>query len=124
MNLNLATPAHSNPVHIGKVVKYVTLVTVLLAVGLGYVYLKNRQFALGEEIRQTERKTRQFRAVNEVLLARVTELSSRGALQRHVVEGFISVVQITGDKIARLAPPTQATQDGILRTAFNEVRQQ
>jgi cell division protein FtsB len=124
MNPTLAPLAHSNPVHVRKLLKYVTIVTVVLVTALGYVYLKNRQFALGEEIRQTEKKIRQLHAVNDVLLARVTELSSRCALQRHAISGFISVVQITGDKIARLAPPTQGTQDGILRTAFNEARAQ
>jgi hypothetical protein len=46
------------------------------------------------------------------------------ALQARVKSGYIAVVNITGDKIARLTPPVQATEAGTLRTAFNEVGRQ
>jgi cell division protein FtsB len=108
----------------GKIICFSTVVAVLLAVGLGFVYIKNQQFAIGEQIRQTERKIQQVRAENDVLLAKVTELTSRPALQARVKSGYIAVVNITGDKIARLTPPMQATEDGTLRTAFNEVGRQ
>jgi hypothetical protein len=56
---------------------------------------------------------------NEVLVAKVTELSSRPMLQKRVSEKFIAVVAITGDKIARLTPPATAVAGGVMRTAFN-----
>jgi hypothetical protein len=124
MNTELTTPVNSNPIQIGKILCVSTSVALLLAVGLGFVYVKNRQFAIGEQIRQTERKIHQVRAENDVLLAKVTELTSRPALQQQVKSGLIAVVGITGDKIARLTPPVQATEDGILRTAFNEASRQ
>jgi cell division protein FtsB len=124
MNTELTTPVNSNPIQIGKILCVSSVVTILLAVGLGFVYIKNQQFAIGEQIRQTERKIQQVRAENDVLLAKVTELTSRPALQARVKSGYIAVVNITSDKIARLTPPVQATEVGTLRTAFNEVGRQ
>ena len=124
MNIELTTPVNSNPIQIGKILCVSSVVTILLAVGLGFVYIKNQQFAIGEQIRQTERKIQQVRAENDVLLAKVTELTSRPALQARVKSGYIAVVNITSDKIARLTPPVQATEVGTLRTAFNEVGRQ
>ena len=124
MNTELTTPVNSNPIQIGKILCVSIVVTILLAVGLGFVYIKNQQFAIGEQIRQTERKIQQVRAENDVLLAKVTELTSRPALQARVKTGYIAVVNITSDKIARLTPPVQATEVGTLRTAFNEVGRQ
>jgi cell division protein FtsB len=124
MNIELTTPVNSNPIQIGKILCVSSIVTILLAVGLGFVYIKNQQFAIGEQIRQTERKIQQVRDENDVLLAKVTELTSRPALQARVKSGYIAVVNITSDKIARLTPPVQATEVGTLRTAFNEVGRQ
>jgi cell division protein FtsB len=124
MNTELTTPVNSNPIQIGKILCVSSIVTILLAVGLGFVYIKNQQFAIGEQIRQTERKIQQVRDENDVLLAKVTELTSRPALQARVKSGYIAVVNITSDKIARLTPPVQATEVGTLRTAFNEVGRQ
>lgn len=124
MNTELTTPVNSNPIQIGKILCVSSVVTILLAVGLGFVYIKNQQFAIGEQIRQTERKIQQVRSENDVLLAKVTELTSRPALQARVKSGYIAVVNITSDKIARLTPPVKATEVGTLRTAFNEVGRQ
>ncbi len=124
MNTELTPTVNSNPIQIGKILCVSTIVAILLGVGLGFVFLKNQQFAIGEQIRKTERKIQQIHAENEVLLAKVTELTSRPALQARVKSGYITVVNITSDKIARLTPPVQATEDGILRTAFNEASRQ
>ena len=124
MNTELTTPTHSNPIQIGKILCVSAIVAALLGVGLGFVNIKNQQFAIGEQIRQTERRIQQVRAENDVLLAKVTELTSRPALQARVKSGYIAVVNITGDKIARLTPPVQDTEVGTLRTAFNEVGRQ
>lgn len=121
MNPVLHIPAtqSSNPIQAAKVAKFVALAVLIGALGLAYVYLKNQQFVLAEQIRKTERQIRDVQSRNEVLVARVTELSSRPMLQKRVAQKFISVVAISGDKIARLTPPATATADGVLRTAFN-----
>ena len=113
-----------NPVHFPSLIRWLLIALLCGSAGLVYVYIKNQQFALGEEIRQVERRIREIRAANEVLLARVTELSSRRTLQQRVAEGFISVKPIQDIAIARLTPPTEAVTDGVLRTAFNEGRRQ
>ena len=124
MNTELTAPVNSNPIQIGKILCVSAIVAILLGTGLGFVYVKNQQFAIGEQIRQTERRIQQVRAENDVLIAKVTELTSRPALQARMKSGYIAVVNITSDKIARLTPPVQSTEAGTLRTAFNEVSRQ
>ena len=119
MNVSTNRRKQVNPVQMSTVIQYVVAALILAAAGLFYVHIKNQQFALGDEIRKVERRIREVRAGNEVLLARVTALSSRQALQKRIAEGFIKVQPIEGNVIARLVPPTVAGQDGILRTAYN-----
>ncbi len=109
-----------NPVHLSSLLRCLLVALFLGASGLFFVYMKNQQFALAEQIRQVERRIANVRSQNETLLARVTALSSRGALQQKIADGFISVKPIQDNVIARLTPPAQASADGILRTAFNE----
>jgi cell division protein FtsL len=117
--LQPAATQSANPIQAAKVVKFVAIAFLLGSLGLAYVYVKNQQFVLAEKIRKTERQIRDVQSRNEVLIARVTELSSRPMLQKRVAEQFIAVVAITGDKIARLTPPATAAADGVIRTAFN-----
>ena len=109
-----------NPVHFKTFVRCLLAVLLLASAGLFFVFIKNQQFALAEEIRQVERRNSGVRAQNEALLARVTELSSRRALQQKIAEGFIVMKPIQDNVIARLSPPAAAAADGILRTAFVE----
>jgi cell division protein FtsB len=109
-----------NPVHLSSLIRWLLVAAFIGASGLCFVYIKNQQFALAEEIRQMERRIANVRALNETLLARVTKLSSRQMLQQRIAEGFISMKPIQDNVIARLSPPVQAAADGVLRTAFNE----
>jgi len=109
-----------NPVHLSSLIRCLLVALFIGASGLFYLYIKTQQFALSEEIRQVERRIANMRAQNESLLARVTELSSRRMLQQRISEGFITMKPIQDNVIARLMPPVQATEDGVLRTAFNE----
>jgi hypothetical protein len=124
MNSSVNRRKQVNPVHVPSLVRWLLIALFAGSAGLVYVYIKNQQFALGEEIRQVERRIREVRAANEVLLARVTELSSRRTLQQRVADGFISVKPIQDIAIARLTPPVEAVRDGVIRTAFNERRRQ
>lgn len=108
-----------NPVHLSSLIQFLLVALFIGISGLFFLYIKTQQFALSEEIRQVERRIAQVRAQNESLLARVTELSSRRMLQQRIAEGFISVKPIQDNVIARLMPPVQATDDGVLRTAFS-----
>lgn len=109
-----------NPVHFSSLVRCLLVALFLGAGGLFFVYMKNQQFALAEEIRQVEKRILGVQAQNETLFARVTELSSRRVLQQKIAEGFIVMKPIQDNVIARLTPPAAAAADGILRTAFVE----
>ncbi len=109
-----------NPVHLNSLCRWLLVAVLLGAGGLFFVYMKNQQFALAEEIRQVERKIAGVRAQNETLLARVTEFSSRRVLQQRIAEGFIAMKPIQDNVIARLTPPADASPDGLLRTALVE----
>ena len=108
MNMqSLEQPARQNPVQIGKILKLCLFVAPLVAAALSLVYLKNQQFALGEKIRKTEMSIRETRLENEVLLAKVTAMTSRRALTERIGSEFINMVPITDNNIARLTPPTE-----------------
>ncbi|MEI6491430.1 MAG: hypothetical protein WCO94_02695 [Verrucomicrobiota bacterium] len=109
-----------NPVHLSSLVRWLLVAAFIGMSALGFLFIKNQQFALADQIRQIERRIANVRSQNETLLARVTELSSRRVLQQRIAEGFISMKPIQDNVIARLTPPAQATADGVLRTAFNE----
>jgi len=111
-----------NPIHLTSLVCCLLVALFLGAGGLFFVYMKNQQFALAEEIRQIEKRIAAVRAQNESLLARVTELSSRRELQKKIDEKIIVMKPIQDNVIARLTPPAAAVADGILRTAFSEKR--
>ncbi|MFA7344227.1 MAG: hypothetical protein WC003_07995 [Terrimicrobiaceae bacterium] len=118
--MNINRRKQVNPVHLSSLIRWLLVAAFLGASGLCFLYIKNQQFALAEEIRQMERRIANARSLNETLLARVTKLSSRQMLQQRIAEGFISMKPIQDNVIARLTPPAQATADGVLRTAFNE----
>lgn len=120
MNVSRNRKKQINPVHFSSLVRWFVISLMVGAGGLFFVYIKNQQFALGDQIRIVERKIRDVRAENEVLLARITELSSRRMLQQRIAEGFIKMQPIQDNVIARLTLPTSASDDGVLRTAFNE----
>jgi len=120
MNPTHNTRKHSNPVHF-PFVRWLLLTLILgVSVGLFYVHIKNQQFALGEKIRLVERHIREARAENEVLLARVSEMSSHRVLRQRLAEGLLAMKPIEDSAIARLLPPAIATDDGVIRTAFHK----
>lgn len=121
MDHALQIPASkNNPVHFAKLAKYLLAAFLAGSVGLAYVHLKNQQFVFAEKIRRAEHEIRDVQSRNDVLLASVAGLSSRPMLQKRVDEGFLDVVPIPVDKIARLTPPTDAPDSTVLRTALND----
>ncbi|MFZ4681995.1 MAG: hypothetical protein ACOYMS_05805 [Terrimicrobiaceae bacterium] len=111
---------HVNPIHLASLARWLLLAFAFSACGLLFVFVKNQQHSLGEQTRQVERQIREVRAHNEVLLARISTLSSRAELQRKLDQKFIALQPIHDTSIARLVPPAQAGNDGVLRTAANE----
>jgi cell division protein FtsB len=87
---------------------------------LFFVYLKNQQHAVGNQARVTEAALREAQAKNEGLKARITAMTSRGALQRRLDEGYIKLDAIRDTAIARITPAVTAEEDGVLRTASRD----
>jgi len=111
---------HVNPIHIAPLFKWLTLALFMGAAGLMFVYVKNQQHLLGSRTREVEKRIVEMKAYNEVLLARISSLSSRAELQRKLDSGMIALRPIQDTSIARLTPPANAERDGAIRTAANE----
>ena len=124
MNAMTLTAGHRSPhvnhIHLASLARWLLLAFAFSACGLLFVFVKNQQHSLGEQTRKVERQIREVRAHNEVLLARISTLSSRAELQRKLDQKFIKLDPIHDTSIARLVPPAQAGNDGVLRTAANE----
>ncbi len=111
---------HANPIQIAPLFGWLAFAAIIAACGLLYVYVKNQQHALGGQKREVEKAIAEVRAHNEVLLARISALSSRLALQRKLDQGLIALMPIQDASIARLSPPVSVGRDKMLRTAANE----
>ncbi len=120
MNTSSNRRKQVNPIHVAPLFKWLTVAVIVAACGLLFVYVKNQQHLLGEQTRGVERQIREMKSYNEVLLARISALSSRAELQRKLTQGLIALQPIQDHSIARLTPPAMAGNDGVLRTAANE----
>ena len=96
------------------------LASFVAACGLLFVFIKNQQHFLGEQTREVERQIHDVRAQNEVLLARISALSSRAELQRKLNQGLIALQPIQDHYIARIGQPVTVDKGGDMRTAANE----
>ncbi len=121
MNISAANRRKQvNPIHFAPLFKWLVIAVLVTGCGLLFVYVKNQQHLLGEQTRGVERQIREVQSYNEVLLARISALSSRAELQRKLGQGLIALKPIQDHSIARLVPPTTVENDGVLRTAANE----
>ena len=111
---------YANPIQIAPLFRWLMLAAFVACCGLLFVFIKNQQHFLGEQTREVERQIRDVRAQNEVLLARISALSSRAELQRKLNQGLIALQPIQDHAIARIGQPVTAERDGVLRTAANE----
>jgi hypothetical protein len=108
---------YANPIHIAPLFKWLLLASLVAACGLLFVFIKNQQHFLGEQTREVERQIRDVRAQNEVLLARISALSSRAELQRKLNQGLIALQPIQDHCIARIGQPVTTDKGGEMRTA-------
>ncbi|MEX1120097.1 MAG: hypothetical protein WEB60_15020 [Terrimicrobiaceae bacterium] len=120
MKTDIEYRRHSNPLHIAPLFRWLILAAVMGTSGLIFVYVKNQQHQLGVKTREVERQIVEEKALNEVLLARISSLSSRAELMRKLQQGFIVLRPIQDHAIARLTPPARAGAEGLSRTAANE----
>jgi hypothetical protein len=118
MNENRRRP--TNSIEVNFLARWVVAVFFVGLAGLFFVYLKNQQHAVGNQVRLVESALTDMEAKNDALKARITAMTSRGALQRRIDEGYIRLEPIRDTAIARFTPPEPAESDGVLRTASRD----
>jgi len=110
----------TNAIEVNFLTRMMVLFGFLIIAGLFFVYLKNQQHSVGNQARSVEAELHETEAKCEALQARITTLTSRGALQRRLDEGYIRLETIRDTAIARVTPPIPAEVDGVLRTALRD----
>lgn len=118
MNENRRRP--TNSIEVNVLARWLLAVFFLGLAGLFFVYLKNQQHAVGDQARVVEFALREAEAKNDALKARITAMTSRGALQRRIDDGYIRLEAIRDTAIARITPALPAEPDGVLRTASRD----
>lgn len=118
MNENRRRP--TNFIEVNVLARWLLAVFFLGLAGLFFVYLKNQQHAVGDQARMVEFALREAEAKNDALKAHITAMTSRGALQRRIDDGYIRLEQIRDTAIARITPALPAEPDGVLRTASRD----
>ena len=110
----------TNSIEVNFLARWLVAMFFIGLAGLFFVYLKNQQHAVGDQSRGVELAISELEAKNDALKARITAMTSRGALQRRVDEGYIRLEPIRDTAIARFTPPQPAESDGVLRTASSD----
>ena len=118
MNGNRRRP--TNSIEVNVLARWLVAVFFLGLAGLFFVYLKNQQHAVGDQARLVEAALSEIEAKNDALKARITAMTSRGALQRRLDEGYIRLEPIRDTAIARVTPALPSEPDGVLRTASRD----
>ena len=118
MNGNHRRP--TNSIQVNVLARWIVALFFVGLAGLFFVYLKNQQHAVGDQARLVEAAISEIEAKNDALKARITAMTSRGALQRRLDEGYLRLEPIRDTAIARVTPPLPAEPDGVLRTASRD----
>jgi hypothetical protein len=118
MNGNRRRP--TNSIQVNVLARWIVALFFVGLAGLFFVYLKNQQHAVGDQARLVEAAISEIEAKNDALKARITAMTSRGALQRRLDEGYLRLEPIRDTAIARVTPPLPAEPDGVLRTASRD----
>lgn len=88
----------------GWVVKLIVVGLVCTGVGVSFVFVKVRQHALGESIRQLEARVAELRACNLALRSELSTLTSHASLRKELAAGRLAMVPVSDQHVARLAP--------------------
>lgn len=108
----------NNGIEVPLLTQWLVLFFILGLSGLFFVYLKNQQHAIGKQTRIVEEQLVGTRAHNDALIAKITALTSRGALQRKLDERGLDLVPIRETAIARITSPLPSQRDqDVMRTA-------
>ena len=96
----------TNKVRLSLVTRGMAVAAVLGAVGLSYVYMKNKLHQYGEERRKLEHRLAGVRREIKLAEVQVAEWGSRAVLQRRLQDGFVRLQPIAEDRIVRLSAPS------------------
>ena len=118
MSVNRRRP--TNTIEVNLLARLVVVVCLIGLAALFFVYLKNQQQAVGNQSRVVEAALREEEERNEALKAKITALTSRGAIQHQLDEGHLSLQAIRDTAIARVTQPATDQVHGDLRTASRD----
>ncbi|MCX6957257.1 MAG: hypothetical protein NT164_01770 [Verrucomicrobiae bacterium] len=107
----------NNGIEVPLLTQWLILFFVLGLSGLFFVYLKNQQHAIGKQTRIIEEQLVGAHAHNDALIAKITGLTSRGALQHKLDEKCLDLVPIPETAIARITMPASSQEGDGMRTA-------
>lgn len=99
-----ARQALSEPLPSWWILKVVVGGVVCAAVGLSFVFVKVKQHALGESIRQLEARVAEVKACNQALRSELSTLTSHASLRQALAAGRIAMVPVSDQYVARLTP--------------------
>jgi hypothetical protein len=100
MNRNRSNITYS--IKVASILKVVVSTAILATAGLSYVYLKNQLQQYGEIQRRLEHELTEIRTANEAVRVQITQLSSRGILEKKLAKNSLGLVPIVSDQIVRL----------------------
>jgi len=119
--MNMNRRRTTNTIEVNFLAGWLVIVFLVGLAGLFFVYLKNQQHAVGNQCRLVESSLREEEARDEALKAKISSMTSRGALQHRLDDGYIALQAIRDTAIARVTPPAPAEVDGVLRTASSDL---
>jgi len=104
--MNTYKNSPTSQIEIGLIVRLVLFAVLLSATGVGYVFVKNQQHALGSQTREIEGQLRELQAYNQVLRSEISTLTSHASITESVSLGRVALIAISDQYVARLTPPT------------------
>jgi hypothetical protein len=115
MNRHKSAPAHNFDA--GFVIRLVLFIGLLAGAGVGFVFVKIQQHALGEQTRTIEAQINELHAYNHVLRSELSTMTSHARIREAMTEGMIALVAISDQHIARLSTPEIGPRDMSAQTA-------
>jgi cell division protein FtsB len=109
MNRNRRDITYS--IKVASILKVVVSTAFLATAGLSYVYLKNQLQQYGEIQRRLEHDLTEIHTANEAVRVQITQLSSRGVLEKKLARNSLGLVPIASDQIVRLNQPRDGVGD-------------
>lgn len=101
---------HSNRLQCASMLRWVIVAAFLGVAGLSYVFLKNQIHLCGTQRKALESELTLIKAENNVMEARIAQLTSRAELQRKLNSGFIKLVPIAAQAVVRVRPSDRERQ--------------